>query len=242
MDKRQNTLGKISLLIFALGILLGMLVAGTIVWGDLEASLFDASMRPNATLDSLNCPVAITENEIGNISITLENPTERDKTYFVRAHTSAGFVSLKRETNQQISVAANGTEEVEWAIFPDDAAYSRFVLFRVFVAPSAPFPSQGNFCGVPVVNIPFLTGTQVFILLLGLSLGAAIGGTLAWRKIHHPMSAKARSMASAMTALTVVVFGTILVAYLGIWMLGIVLFAISILMIGVIFGRNILSL
>ena len=50
------------------------------------------------------------------------------------------------------------------------------------------------------------------------------------------------SMASAMTSLSVVVFGAVLLGYLGIWMLGVLFLAISILMIGVVFGRNLISL
>ena len=73
----------ISLLVYSIGILIGMAIAGGIIWSDLETSLFDSAISPDSLLQ-LNCPVAITEHEIGIISATIENPTEKEKSFFVQ--------------------------------------------------------------------------------------------------------------------------------------------------------------
>jgi len=241
MQKRVKTLRIISLLMFSIGILAGMAVGGGIIWSDLEASLFDSSIGAKSSL-RLSCPVAITTHEVGKVSATLKNSTDKEKNFYVRAHISEGYVSLKREVNQQIPVAPGEKEKVSWEIYPDDAAYNRIILFRAYVNPSYPIPSQGNFCGVLVIDIPALTGTQFFILMLGLSLAGIIGGSAMWQKIHRPMTEYIRSMTNALNALAVIIFGAILSGYLGIWILGILLFATSILMMGVIIGRYIPSI
>jgi hypothetical protein len=235
MEIKNKLLRLASLLIFSVGILIGMAIAGGIIWGDLEASIFDSSIKPKSPL-SLSCPVAITTHEVGKISATLKNPVEREKKFYVRAHISDGYVSLKREINQQIPVAPGGKEKVSWEIYPEDAAYNRIILFRAYVNPSYPVPSQGNFCGVILLDFPLLSGTQIFILMLGLSLACIIGGSVIWRKVNQPMNKDLQSFTNAMYALAIIIFSTIFVGFLGIWVLGILLFASSILMIGIIFG------
>ncbi len=236
MDKRQKTLRVVSFIIYTIGIILGMAIAGGIIWSDLEASLFDSSINAKSSL-SLSCPVAITTHEAGKISATLKNPVDREKNFYVRAHISEGYVSLKREINQQILVAPGEKEKVSWEIYPQDAAYNRIILFRAYVNPSYPLPSRGNFCGVLVLDIPLLTGTQFFLLMLGLSLAGIIGGSAIWRKVNRPMNKNIRSMSNAMTALAVIIFSAIVAGYSGIWILGLLLFAAAILMMGVMLGK-----
>jgi hypothetical protein len=240
MKKDYKYLRVLSLLMFSFGVLIGMAVAGGIVWGDFEAFVFDPSIQAESSL-RLNCPVVITTDEVGKISATLKNTVDREKNFFVRAHISEGYVSLMRQIDQNIYIAPGETGKVEWEIFPEDAAFNRIILFRTYVFPSYPMPSQGSFCGVIVLNIPLLTGTQFFLLMLGLSLVCIIGGILVWKKINQPMNKVKRSLINAMYALVVIIYATILAGYMGLWILGVLLFASSILMVGIILGRNILA-
>jgi len=241
MAKHQKSLQILSLIIYSIGIIIGMVIAGGIVWGDLEASIFDPSRAPKSSL-RLICPVAITTHEVGKISATIKNTTDREINFYARAHISEGYVSLKREIDQQVPIAPGEKGEVYWEIYPEDAAYKRIILFRAYINPAYPIPSQGNFCGVLVLNIPGLTGIQFLLLMVGLSLACLIGGNLLWQRINHPMTKNIRSMSNAMIALAVIVYGAIIVGYLGAWIFGLLLFAASILMLGVIFGRYIPSM
>ena len=236
MEKRQKSLRVASLIIYIAGIILGMTIAGGIVWSDLEASLFDSSIKAKSSL-SLRCPVVITTHESGVVTAILKNPTEREKNFYIRAHISEGFVSLKREIDQQIPVAPGEKGEASWGIYPEDAAYNRIILFRAFVNASYPLPTQGNFCGVLVVDIPLVTGAQLFILILGIYLACLVGGMAIWKKANRPMNKNVQSITNAMIALGVIIFGTIAAGYFGQWILGVLLFAVSILLIGIIVGR-----
>jgi len=236
MKRNQKTLRIFSLIIFSVGIVIGMAIAGGIVWSNLETSLFDSGISPNSSLN-INCPIAITSNEIGKVSASIINSVDREKDFFVSAHIAEGYLSLLREINQTVTVASNGKEEISWEVYPDDAVYNRIIMFRVYVSPSYPIPSQGNFCGILVLNLSGLSGMQFFYLLLGISLAGVIGGILLWGKSGYPNDNHTQSLRNALIALSIFVFGTILIGYFGFWGLGILSFAISILLIGIILGR-----
>ena len=237
MDRKKKYLSAIGLIIYTIGIVVGMLIAGGVIWGDLEASLFDSSIKAKSSL-RLSCPVAITTSEVGKITATIDNPVEREKNFYVRAHISEGYVSLKREINQQIPVGPGEKGSVDWEIYPEDAAFNnRIILFRAYVNPSYPIPSRGNFCGVLVLDIPILTGLQLFLLLVGLSLACIVCGSILWRKANQPMKKDMRSFSNSLLALAIIIYGAIVAGYIGVWILGVLLFASSILMIGIIFGR-----
>jgi hypothetical protein len=241
MIKRDKTLRIISLLFISIGIILGIAIAGGIIWGDLEASLFDSSIRTKTSI-RLNCPVAITSNEVGTVTTTLKNPIDREKTFNVRTHISEGFVTLKREINQQVQVMPEGKEKISWEIYPKDAAYGRIVLFRVFVNASYPVPTQGNSCGVLFFDIPWFTGTQFLILILGITIGCIILGKVLWRKLPPLNDDKGQGINNATNILILIVFASIILGFFGFWIIGLLLFVASILMLGAIIGRYIPSI
>ena len=78
MNKNNRLLHWLSLLIFTFGILIGIAVAGGIIWGDIEASIFDSSIKAKSAL-RLRRPVLITTNEVGKISATLKNLKDRER-------------------------------------------------------------------------------------------------------------------------------------------------------------------
>ena len=232
-NKKQR---RISLLIYAIGILIGMAIAAGIIWSDLETSLFDSAVSPESAL-RLDCPVAITKGETGKISATIANATEKEKNFFIRTHISEGYLSLMREITQHVSVAPDARETVTYEISAEDAVYDRVVMFRIYINPSYPLPSQGNFCGVLVLDFPWLSGIQIFYASLVLSLAGVIGGSILWRKANPNMTEVTYSLTNAMTALSVIIFLMIAISYFGLWVLGIAFFAISILLMGIILGR-----
>jgi len=238
MNKRQDFARRLGLMLYVLGILIGMALAAGVTWSDLEASLFDPGITPNSPLRTLRCPVAITRHETGKIAAALKNSTDVEKNFYTRAHTSQGYVTYLREERKQIRVASGEKGVISWEIYPEDAAFHRLVLFRVYVNAAYPIPSQGSSCGVLVLDIPLLTGTQFFFVLLGLSLAGVIGANVLWQVTNRPMSANLRNMREQSNALAIIVFGALAAGYIGSWILGVVLCAISLLLLGVIIGRT----
>ena len=153
-----------------LGILVGFLICGVIVWGDLEASMFTDGIVGDKNISTLSCPVIITGNETGTISVVVKNQADRDSDRFLRATISEGYATLVREEKTKIPIPANGKQKVEWKIYPEDAAFKSVVLFRVFIPAKYPYPSLSGNCGVVKMDIPWLSGNQVLGLVAGLGV------------------------------------------------------------------------
>jgi len=233
----QSFVRTLGILLFSIGLLLGMALFGAVVWADFEAALFDPSIQQEARLRSLRCPVMITESETGTVSATLSNPLDRPTERYVRAHITDGFVTLMREVNNRVSLAPGETERLQWTVTADDAAFERFILVKIVLRGRYPLPSRQGTCGILVVDVPFLTGDQVFALAFGAGLLSMLAGFGLWLKASRPLRQQARQAARAMVALTGgIVVGTI-VALLGWWLPAGVIFLITLIGIGVIIGH-----
>jgi hypothetical protein len=231
--KIQRALG---VLIFAVGVLSGMALLGIAVWGDLEASLFDASTRADASLTTLRCPVMMTAQEIGRVSATFENPLERPVTFTIRAHISQGHVTLMREINSKLPLEPGETQTLEWTVTPDDAAYGRLVLIRVRVSAKYPLPSRDASCGILVVDLPYFTGNQITAFALAAIVLSMVVGAGLWVVANRPLRGLAHEVTRAMGVLATSILVGLVLGLLGQWLLGTLLLVITVLLIAAIVG------
>jgi hypothetical protein len=226
----------LSVFIFAVGVILGMVLSGIVVWGDLEGSLFDAAIRADATLTTLRCPVMMTTKEIGTASAVFENPLERPVTFTIRTHISRGYVTLMREINSKLSLAPGETQTLEWPVTPDDAAYGRLILLRVRLSAKYPLPSRDASCGILVVDLPYLSGNQITALILAASLLSMLIGAGLWIAANRPLRGLPRQVARAMGVLAGSVLAGVVLGLLGNWLLGALLLVITLLLCVAIIG------
>ncbi len=225
---RRNILG---VLLFAIGLLLGMAVSAGLLWADLEASLFDSALGADEPLKTLKCPAIITSQESGTVTATFTNPTASSVVRLVRAHISAGFITLMREEKDRLALEPGETRKLTWTVTADDAVWGHFILVRVHVLRSYPLPSRTGSCGVLVVNLPGLTGSQIIVLTLVVSASSLAAGV--------GLVARGRSATGQTTGLTRIMGGlaaivliTMLFSFLGWWMAGI-LFSLFALILAV---------
>lgn len=236
MNPRKWLARPLGILLFSAGLLLGMALFGVVVWADFEAVLFNPGLRRDASLRSLRCPVMITESETGIVTASLTNPLDRPIDRYVRAHITDGYVTLMREVDQSVSIAPGGRERLAWEVTADDAAFERFILVRVVVRGRYPLPSRQGTCGIFVVDVPYLTGDQVFGLVFTaglISMGLGFG---LWYRASEPLRERGLQATRAMGMLaSSVALGTI-VGWLGWWLPGAIVFLITVLGVGVIIG------
>lgn len=159
INKHLRTFG---LILYILGTLLAFALMALSVWGDLEASTFDAAVIREETLTTLNCPVLMTQNETGIISAVIKNESDRDATPNVQARITEGYVSYYSEDRRQISVPAHSETRVEWEIFPENAAYNSLVLVSIYQFQNLSLPSRQSSCGVVLLPFSGPTGVQLF--------------------------------------------------------------------------------
>ena len=226
----------LSVVLFSIGALLGVVLVGITVWADFEAILFDPGIREDTRLRSLRCPVMITSEETGVIRARVKNTLDRPTDLFIRAHISHGYVTLMREVNSKLTLEAGEAEEVTWEINQDDAAFGSLVLFKVTVKGGYPLPTRQGTCGVLVIDAPYLKGGQIFGLALALSLIGMITGGVLW-VIHNPdMLGLEVQLTRAMGFLSVTIVMGLLVSLVGWWLLGALFLVTILLAIGVIIG------
>lgn len=236
MNSRNKTMRILGVLIFSTGVLLGMALFGIIVWGDFEATMFDPSIKRDASLTTLRCPVMMTKAEAGTVTATFTNPLERPIELYTRAHITEGYVTLMREINTTLPLDPGETKPLQWAVTSDDAAFGRLILVKVTVNRKYPLPSRQGTCGILVIGLPYFTGNQVFALAFVASLLSMAGGMGLWVVANRPLRELGRDVMVAMGALA----GSVLVGTVGglrgSWMFGGLVFVFTVLLIGAIIG------
>jgi hypothetical protein len=242
MNINKKLARALGLLIFAIGVLLGMILLGVTVWGDLEASTFDVLITREAGLTSLKCPVIMTKEETGTVSATFDNPADGPRTTNVRVHITQGYVSLMREIRESFELAPGETKTSTWTVTSEDMVYGRLILVRVTALNAYPLPDRQGSCGILVVDVSFLTGNQIYAFTLIASLLGMVIGTGLWMTGNRPLKGRTRFATRAMNLLAVIVLAGLFISYLGRWELGIVLFVVAVLFIGAIISYFLLEL
>jgi hypothetical protein len=218
---------------FGVGVLMGTVLLGLAVWGDLEASMFDSSsIRADAKLKSLNCPVMITTGEIGKVSASLTNTHVRSVERRLRVHVSDGFAILMREVLSEVPIEPGKTQKLNWTVTPEDAAYGKIILVKVFMHRKYPLSSESGSCGIFVVDLPQFTGKQIVIFTTLTSLLTMVVGASVWTFNNKPIiGEKEHNIVRLFLLLGMAVIGGIIIGFLGWWVLGVAVVAVIFLMI-----------
>ncbi len=201
-----------SLILFAAGILSGLILILLTTWADQEASLFELTSAYDKNLSSLRCPLMIARDEESSISVTVKNPSTYTVNPLTTAHITSGYILLINEFIENPSLPPEGEVFFSWPIESADAAYNTLVLARVFVERSYPLPSRTNSCGVLVLPFGGIPGKAVSAFLMLLSLAGMILGLVFWRG-RRVLSARESGFFSGLLALAILTlagFGSIL--------------------------------
>ncbi|MBL7184236.1 MAG: hypothetical protein ISS50_07280 [Anaerolineae bacterium] len=236
MNSKNKTIRILGVLIFSAGVLLGMALFGIVVWGDFEAAMFDPSIKRDAPLATLRCPVMMTKTETGTVSATFTNPLERPIELYTRAHITEGYVTLMREIITTLPLDPGETKPLQWTVTPDDAAFGRLILVKITVNRKYPLPSRQGTCGILVVDLPYFTGNQIFAFTLAASLLSMVAGAGLWVVANRPLRGPGLDVTRAMGVLAGSVLTGTIVGLRGSWMFGGLIFVFTVLLIGAVIG------
>jgi hypothetical protein len=240
-DLRARRVRALGLFLFAIGALVGLGLSAVAIWGDLEATLFDRNMEllSDASLKGLRCPVLLTSDESGTVSATIRNSLDRPAEFRVRIHVSR-YLTLLRESDSWVSLAPGEQRKLEWTVTSDDVVYDRLILVKVLQFPRYPLPSRLGSCGIVVVDLPILSGSQVLALALAASLLGMAAGIGSWLAVTRPLHGRELEAMRAMVVLACCVGASLVAGLLGLWGLGIAAVVAIILLIGAI-GQHFVS-
>ncbi len=229
MNSKRFLPSLLAFLLFGVGLFAGLVWWGSSAWADLEASLFDPAIAADVVLNDLRCPQYITPQEISSVSIRLQNPTERILRQTARVHISYGFVTLMREENIIVEMQPRESRQLEWLVTADDAAWGRIVLVRLHLSRSFPLPARTATCGIMLVNLPYLNGSHISLVLAVITLTGTLAGWRLYTKIHQPLINRPRNVAVLMLAWIIVLVAGNMLAYFGFWLPAGVLFLLSLI-------------
>lgn len=224
MKKRILQITSISLII--VGISLFILIGGLSIWSDLEASLFNSAMRPSEPLSSLSCPSIISSEEIGVVTANFTNTSDRLINPKIQTFVSDGFVILMQEKVDRLEIEPGETKSVEVEVSSENAVYNRIILVRMHQFSYGPLPYRNASCGIYVINIPFLTGSQFIMtsLIFG-SLFSGVGLFL-WGLSSRPIVWDKLTRFHELIALILLAIFISLTGLSSLWLLGVLLFVL----------------
>jgi hypothetical protein len=225
--KTARVLGSI---VFIVGVLLFVFIGAISIWGDIEATFFDASLIQAKKLGHLNCPAVITSNETSEVTAKITNVDQRPVIIEVKAHVTDGFVTLMNEYKTDVSLEPGQSNIVDIPIAPENAAYGRLILVRVHQMKELTNPYQNASCGVVLVNIPFLTGNQFVILVMSLGILLTVGGLFIWALNSRPIILQRKRGLVAMIVFAAIAILLAIIGLAGFWLFGVFIAAVWLLM------------
>ncbi len=241
MKRHKTVLRSVSVLLFVIGVALGLVLSIMAVWGEIEAMMFDLSRDADAGLGSLRCPLIVTTKDTATATASVKNPTDKKMTRSLKVHISHGHATLMREINEKLPLEPGEKKQLEWALATDDAAFGRFILVGAYMPSYYPYPSRRGTCASLVLDMPYLTGGQIAALAVagsGLGMGSGVG---LWIAADRPSNEKRRKATRAMGTLAATIAAGLVANLLGWWLLGGILLVITVILIAELFRHFFLS-
>lgn len=216
-----------AILLFSLGILFATGLTAILTWASLEADFYGFQRyASDERLGGLTCPPIMTPHETALISVKVDNPAKKEITPIVRIDTStAGVADTKQK---QFRIQPGATSELTQTVSAENIDLGFFIFAKGFRYPAYPLASAEGTCGIMVLDLPILSGSQIFGLWLALSLVLTPLGL--WRWNASFAAGEPHRAENAARALAVVAMVGLLVSISGLWLIGILFLALTLLL------------
>jgi hypothetical protein len=238
---KKQSLENIFIILISIGALCFVLIGGLSIWADFEASLFNSARRTTERLTTFNCPSFITNNEVGIISASFTNTSDREIKPRIQTFVTDGFVILMQEQIDTLTIAPGETESVEVKVTADNAVYNRLILARMHQFNYGPLPYRNASCGIFVLGISFMTGTQVISITVITGLILSLSGIALWLVSFKPIVWDRMTTLHEMIVLLVLAFLIMIAGLASLWLFGIFLIVIWLLLVVGIISQKVLS-
>ena len=232
--ENQKQKNNFYFIIYLVGIIAGLGLTLIATWGDLEAAFYGFARTGGLRLSSLSCPILMHTNETSSFSIKIRNSTDRKLSPSVKTDISSSTAPIT--TYEAIVLEPGETKKMEWALGPENIDLNRFIFARAWVYASYPLQDREGTCGVLIHPFP-ISGSVVTWVLLGLTvLGVGIG-------VYGQKQAEGQigsgMKVSRYMLLAILVVAGLISAYLGIWLFGVVILALSLLVVVTSIGHSV---
>ncbi len=214
--------------IFVVGLGLALLLALAAIWGDFEALSYFNTGANYASFGGLHCPVIMSRSEVAPVSATFDNPSSQPIEPYYQVKMSG--LAAPRSFEKQLQLQPHSSTTVRWTVSASDIDLGWFVMVRLTVLPFAGNPARAATCGMVVLNLGGLTGRGVLPWTVALSLLGIVAGLSMREGKAPPQDNKESTLRNGMRATGVAVLLAMLTGFLGIWLVGLIFSAITMLL------------
>jgi hypothetical protein len=231
---KKSLLRTLSIFLFAVGVLAGMVFFTASTWADVESVFYGFNRYGNKVTTVMHCPILITSQETGTLTATFKNTSDQAVRPTVRFQ--ASNIGLFRTETTRLSMEPGGSQIVEWTVSSADMVLNRLIFAKIYTYASYPLEDIEQTCGILVLDLPGFNGGQITAVFIALSLLGMGLGCLLWSATNRPLKLRRLEAMRAMLTLAVVVILGMLSALFSWWPLGILLTALALILTGVIIG------
>jgi hypothetical protein len=208
--------------LFFLGVATGLTLSVLLIWNNFESTNYYFKGVKYAPFKGLQCPVIMAPTEKGIVTAVINNPTNEADRFFYRAEIS-GKAFSRRTIEDQIVVPPHQARKAQFKVDANDVDLRFFILVKITILPNSVRDTQEATCGIMVADVLGLTGAQVSVMALFLSIpGIAVGLGRGYQT-----SAKTNRV---MQALGFCVLLALFAAYMSWWGIAIALTAVILLL------------
>lgn len=223
--KTNQTASIFGVLFYILAVVTGLFLTGISTWGDMEAASYGFQRRASDALRGLSCPILLTRNETGKISLKVSNPTDKPLHPSVRTEISADFDP--QVFNESFDLAPGESKSVEWSVGPQNIDLGMFIFANIQVYATYPIPNREKTCGILIIDLPG-RGRPIQTALLAFSLIGLGGGLYLMSKSGLPGNRSALTW-NAIIFLTVLIVSGLILSLMGSWIPSIGILVLSVL-------------
>ncbi|MCB2179566.1 hypothetical protein KQH54_00420 [bacterium] len=226
---------RLSIVIFAIGAILGMALIAISVYADFEASLFDVTISMEGKIRRVSCPVFVDAGAPARVKATYKNTSQESDIINVESHISRGKLVWFPEEEKNIHLDAGEKLQFTWDVFLPELSDPNFVLTKMMVSGRLSGTTFIGSCGLTVINLPGgMTGEQFFWLSFSAVTICLWTGIGMWLRNRRTYTGKRVEAAGAIIGMGVLIQAGIIATAVGWWEAAAMCFYIVILLIGVI--------
>jgi hypothetical protein len=231
---KKNLFGLIiALLIFTIGMAIGLVFSGLALWANLESQAFwgypesisyDSKLTREADISRLKCPVLLTDGEIGTVKLQVRNPNEAPTRAWINAHISmpGKLENMVRRTRSTF-LEPGGESELRWQVTTDNTIHNHMILVRVFLKLTEFHPpAQTRNCGIVSANLWGLSSLQIILGTLASSLSLMVGGAYTWWRASSETMKKSNLVLKTILVLGALTTISLISSLLRLWVVALI--------------------
>lgn len=218
---------------FALGVLLGFILAAGLTWAQLEASFYGFPHYSDRSLSGFSCPRLMTRNEQAKIHLQISNPGQSPLRQMVEVMISAPGPLISDQL--VVSLQPGERKVLSWSVSAEqNLDLGLFIFARAYRYPTYLGPMAQATCGILVLSLPGSGKAllPIWLILVGVLLVPRLAKGREFLTVQEALAYRALALATVLS---------LFIALEGWWPLGLLSLVAQVILVAVILAHHLLS-